>query len=81
MRGGTFRKRVNGFIKVFVPLWLLLVVWLFVFVYEPPPPPAKVEKPDPAKINARNIEVLRQLLEEETGKQITFMAEGKGVGE
>lgn len=34
--------------------------------------------PDPAKVNARNIEVLREILEDETGKQITFMAEERG---
>ncbi len=77
-----FKKRINGFVGVCIVLWLLVMVWVGICVWENPqeyaPPP---EKPDPAKINARNIETLRQLLEEETGKTIVFMAEGKEVGE
>jgi len=43
---------------------------------EAPSPPA-VEDPvlDPSLINARNIETLRRLLQDHTGRQIVFMAE------
>lgn len=44
-----------------------------------PPPPIEQSGPDVPQINAENIETLRKLLQDHTGKTITFMADGRKV--
>lgn len=76
MRGWGWWLTVT--VLIAVALLSGMIAYSIITTPQDPTPPVQQE-PDLSVINAQNIEVLRELLEDETGKQITFMADGRAV--
>lgn len=70
--GTAWRMMKRGVLVVMAACFVVLA-WMIV---EPTEKEPAMQEPKLSEINAQNIEVLRKAVEQEIGKQITFMADG-----